>query len=237
MKMLPKGILFDLDDTIIAYSANSKTIWKEVCEEFSVENQKLEPESLHMTIKEVSNWYWDDPERHRIGRSDLNRARRVILEMVFERLGVDDIPLAHKIGETFQLRKEEGLYLFDGAIETLEYLVENNVVLAMMTNGETIKQREKIRRFDLEKYFTVILIEGEQGFGKPDERVFIKALEGMNLESDECWAVGDNLEWDVEGPQKMGIFGIWNDFRKSGLPENATVKPDRVINSISELIA
>jgi putative hydrolase of the HAD superfamily len=70
--MLPKGILFDLDDTIIAYSANSKAIWKEVCGEFSRENHKLEPESLYMTIKEVSSWYWYDPERHRIGRSDLN---------------------------------------------------------------------------------------------------------------------------------------------------------------------
>lgn len=234
--MLPKGILFDLDDTIIAYSANSKAIWKEVCGEFAVENNKLKPELLYRTVKEVSGWYWDDPERHRIGRSDLNRARRVILEMVFERLGVEDIPLAHKIGETFQLRKEEGLYLFDGAIKTLEYLVNDNVKLAMMTNGETEKQREKIRRFNLEKYFKVILIEGEQGFGKPDERVFLKALEGLNLGPDECWAVGDNLEWDVAGPQKMGIFGIWNDFRKSGLPEDSGVKPDRIINSIKELM-
>ncbi len=234
--MLPKGILFDLDDTIIAYSANSKAIWKEVCEEFARENDKLQPESLYMTIKEVSRWYWDDPERHRIGRSDLNRARRVILEMVFERLGVDDIPLAHKIGETFQIRKEEGLFLFEGAIETLEYLVEKSVKLALMTNGETVKQREKIRRFDLEKYFTITLIEGEQGFGKPDERVFIKALEGLKLGPDECWAVGDNLEWDVAGPQKMGIFGIWNDFRKSGLPLDSEVRPDRIINSIRELM-
>ncbi|MBN1904300.1 MAG: HAD family hydrolase [Deltaproteobacteria bacterium] len=234
--MLPKGILFDLDDTIIAYSANSKAIWKEVCGEFARENDKLKPESLYMTIKEVSGWYWDDPETHRIGRSDLNRARRVILEMVFERLGVDDISLAHKIGETFQLRKEEGLYLFDGAVETLDYLVKKSVKLALMTNGETIKQREKIRRFNLEKYFSVILIEGEQGFGKPDERVFIKALEGLDLSPIECWAAGDNLEWDVAGPQKIGIFGIWNDFRKRGLPEDSEIKPDRIVSSIRELI-
>ncbi|MBN2419121.1 MAG: HAD family hydrolase [Deltaproteobacteria bacterium] len=235
-KMFPRGILFDLDDTIIAYSANSKTIWKQVCEEFSAENDRLEPESLYLKIREVSNWYWDDPERHRTGRSDLNRARRVILEMVFNKLGVDDIPLAYKIGETFQKRKEEGLFLFEGAIETLEYLVENNVALAMMTNGETVKQREKIARFGLERYFRVILIEGEQGFGKPDDRVFKKAIEALDLGPGDCWAVGDNLEWDVEGPQRMGIFGIWNDFRKMGLPADSLVKPDRIINSIKELI-
>ena len=160
--MLPKGILFDLDDTIIAYSEISKPIWKQVCIEFSAENEKLEPGLLYDKIKEISQSYWSDPERHRIGRSDLNRTRRKIMEMVFEKLGVDDILLAHKIGETFQRRRDEEIYLFKGAKETVEYMHDNGVALAMMTNGEKEKQRAKIEKFDLERYFKVILIEGEQ---------------------------------------------------------------------------
>ncbi len=234
--MLPKGILFDLDDTILAYSEISKPIWKQVCGQYSKENEKLEPVLLYSTIKETSRWYWSDPERHRRGRSDLNRARREVMEMVFEKLGVDDILLAHKIGETFQRRRDDEICLFNGARETVEYMYENNVALAMMTNGEMIKQRAKIEKFDLEKFFRVILIEGEQGFGKPDERVYIKALEGLGLKPEECWAVGDNLEWDVGAPQKLGIFGIWNDYRAKGLPEDSSIVPDRIINSIQELI-
>ena len=234
--MLPKGILFDLDDTILAYSEISEPIWKQVCEKYSKENDRLEPELLYEKIKETSRWYWSDPERHRIGRSDLNRARREILEMVFEKLNVDNITLAHKIGETFQKRRDEEIQIFNGAKETIEYMYTNNVALAMMTNGEMEKQRAKIEKFNLEKYFKIILIEGEQGFGKPDERVYIKAMEGLGLKPDECWAVGDNLEFDVGGPQKLGIFSIWNDYRKKGLPENTTVVPDRIIYSIQELI-
>lgn len=234
--MLPKGILFDLDDTIIAYGGISVPIWKQVCKEFSGGNDRLEPVLLYDTIKDISSWYWSDPDRHRIGRSDLNRARRHIMEMVFEKLGVDDTPLAHKIGETFQRRREEEIYLFKDAKETLEYLHNNSVALALMTNGEMEKQRAKIDRFDLEKYFRIILIEGEQGFGKPDKRVYIKALEGLGLKPEDCWAVGDNLEWDVGGPQKLGIFGIWNDFSKKGLPGDSPIVPDRIINSIAELI-
>ena len=234
--MFPKGILFDLDDTIIAYGGISEPIWREVCDRFSPENDKLEPEILYKEIKAISRWYWSDSERHRIGRSDLNRARRYVLELVFEKLGVDDVTLAHKIGETFQRRREEELYLFDGARETVEYFYNNGVVLAMMTNGEKEKQREKIERFDLEKFFRIILIEGEQGFGKPDERVYKKALKGLGLNTDEVWAVGDSLEFDIEGPQKLGIFSIWNDFSKKGLPEGSKVIPDRIINSISELV-
>lgn len=234
--MLPKGILFDLDDTIIAYGGASKSIWKEVCIQSSSENDKLDPEQLYNTIIETSLWYWSNPERHRTGRSDLNRARRYVLELVFEKLGVDDIPLAHKIGETFQRRKEERLYLFEGARETVEYLYKNGVALAMMTNGEKEKQREKIERFDLEKFFRIILIEGEQGFGKPDQRVYKKALEGIGVNPEEAWAVGDSLEFDIEGPQKMGIFSIWNDWKEKGLPEDSRVIPDRIINSIQELV-
>lgn len=234
--MLPRGILFDLDDTIIAYGEISKPIWKEVLNRFSTEDDRLEPELLYRTVKEISRWYWSDPERHRAGRNDLNRARRKVMELVFEKLEVDNILLAHKIGDTFQKRREEELYLFKGAYETVEYLYNKNIRLALMTNGEKEKQRAKIEKFDLERFFSIILIEGELGFGKPDERVYIKALEGLGLEPEDVWAVGDNLEADIWGPQRLWIFSIWNDYRGKGLPENSPAVPDRIINSINELI-
>ncbi len=234
--MLPKGILFDLDDTILAYGRMAKPIWKEICNEFSQQNDRLEPVQLYGTVKEVSRWYWNDEKRHRRGRNDLDRARREVLELVFEKLKVDDIPLAHKIADTFEQRREQAYELFDGAVETLDYLRRNNTALALMTNGEESKQRAKINRFDLEKYFKVILVEGEQGFGKPDERVYKMAMEKMGLKPDECWAVGDNLTADIEGPQKLGIYSIWNDHTGRGLPEDTHVVPDRIINSIRELI-
>ena len=48
--------------------------------------------------------------------------------------------------------------------------------------------------------------------------------------------VGDNLEWDVEGAQAVGILGIWLDQHGNGLPESSTVTPDRVIRAISTLL-
>jgi putative hydrolase of the HAD superfamily len=48
--------------------------------------------------------------------------------------------------------------------------------------------------------------------------------------------VGDNLVWDVGAPQKLGIFGIWNDYRNKGLPPSSKIIPDRIITNISELV-
>jgi len=47
--------------------------------------------------------------------------------------------------------------------------------------------------------------------------------------------VGDNLSWDVEAPQQMGIKAIWIDRKGTGFPVGSTAAPHRVIRDISEL--
>ncbi|MFC1533637.1 HAD family hydrolase [Thermodesulfobacteriota bacterium] len=93
-----------------------------------------------------------------------------------------------------------------------------------------------MKRFRLDRFFKSILIEGELGFGKPEEAVYISAMNELGLGPGDVWSVGDNLEWDVFGPQKLGIFGIWNDYLKKGLPISSRIIPDRIIHNISGLI-
>jgi hypothetical protein len=47
---------------------------------------------------------------------------------------------------------------------------------------------------------------------------------------------GDNLEWEVDTPRRLGIYAIWMDVHGEGLPSGSTVKPDRVIRSLAELL-
>jgi len=107
--------------------------------------------------------------------------------------------------------------------------------LALLTNGSAQMQRSKIDRFALAGHFDTILIEGEVGFGKPDPRVYQRALELLGVAPGDTWMVGDNLEWDVAEPQRQGIYGIWIDVRGSGLPQGHPVRPDRIIRKLSEL--
>ncbi len=216
--MLPKGILIDLDDTILAYSVVAEPTWRRTCADFACRMDSINPEKLFQGIHKVSSWYWSDKERHKSGRRDLNRARRLIVTQAFQELGIDDLSLAHEIADAFSTQREKEVYIFEKAEKTLEYLTGQKILLALMTNGEAQKQRNKIRRFNLERFFNSILIEGEMGFGKPEEEVYKRAMKELGLTPEEVWAVGDNLEWDVGAPQKLGIFGIWNDFSRRGLP-------------------
>jgi putative hydrolase of the HAD superfamily len=123
------------------------------------------------------------------------------------------------------------------AIETVRWLRESGRRLALLTNGAGAAQRRKIARFELADLFDVILVEGELGFGKPDERVYRHALDALDVRPSEAWMVGDNLEWDVRAPQQLGLRGVWIDARGEGLPPESSVTPDHIVRSLTGIRA
>ncbi len=235
-KDLPKAILLDLDDTILADSVNAAHCWQVVCKNAAAELSGSQPQALLAEIDKARKWYWSDPGRHRRGRFDIVMAWQEIVDIALLRLKINSPELAQRIAEDHLAQRREMLRPFPGALETLGCLRERSVRLALVTNGSASFQRRKIERFGLASFFEVILIEGEFGAGKPDERVYRHILDRFDTLATETWMVGDNLEWDVAGPQRLGIFGIWLDHSGSGTPEPSMVKPDRIIRALAELV-
>jgi len=229
------GILFDLDDTLVAFDAVTNQSWREVCLEYSTANPGLDPETLFAAIRKVSDWYWSDPERHRIGRNNMPPARRRVVREAFLTMGLpgDD---ADAMAERYSTVRLENMYVLPGAQSTLDLLRSRGYRLGLLTNGDGETHRYKIDRFGLAKYFETILIEGELGFGKPDVRTYRLALSALGLKPEDACMVGDNLSWDVEAPQELGIRAIWIDRKGTGLPIGSAAAPHRVIKDISEVL-
>jgi putative hydrolase of the HAD superfamily len=226
---LPRAVLLDLDDTILDDSGRVDSCWEEACLGCDGDGRMLSE------IRTVRDWYWSDPDRHRLGRLDLETARRAIVRMALERLeSVNDV-LAAKIAARYTELRDLRVTLVPGAVETLTWLKSHGCRLALLTNGASAAQRMKIARFGLEMFFDRILIEGEVGFGKPDERVYRTALSEMDIAPDDAWMVGDNLQWDVEPAQKFGMRAIWVDVQGNGLPKTSSVRPDQIVRKLSEL--
>lgn len=73
--------------------------------------------------------------------------------------------------------------------------------------------------------------------GKPRKQFFWEAARMLNLEPGELAMVGDDLEADVRGARKAGLFGIavkTGKFREHIL-EQTKIKPDAILNSIADL--
>jgi putative hydrolase of the HAD superfamily len=182
-----------------------------------------------------------DPERHRVGRLQLLDARAVIVTDAFASLARAGHSLPGEIviggmAARYNSLREEQMYLFDGAHHVVDTFRAKGVRLALITNGAAAPQRAKVVRFDLTHRFHHIQIEGEHGFGKPEERAYRHALGALGVEAHETWMVGDNLEWEVIAPQRLGIHAIWHDPAAQGVPDGSTARPDRVIRSLHELL-
>ncbi len=234
--LLPQAILFDLDDTILDDSSSAESAWHLVCQQAAEQVDGLETEALLAAVSRVRRWFWSDAGRHRTGRLDLRAATRRIVLDALDSLGFADPGLAKTIAETYRDLREAAIRPFPGAIETLDQLRSAGVRTGLVTNGSRVAQRAKIERFDLEPRFDYILIEGEFGCGKPDERVYRAALDALGAQPDSAWMVGDNLEWDIAAPQRLGLRTVWVDAARTGLPAATTVQPDRVIHAIEELL-
>ena len=230
-----QALLVDLDDTIINYGGSAEPAWRAVCAWATNEVPGVEVDALFAAIDRVRRWYWSDPERHREGRADLRAASRRIAQQVLVEVGHDRPGLAQAMAERYRDLRDQSIHLIPGAVEALERLRARGVSLGLVTNGTGPDQRAKIERFDLTRHFNHILIEGEFGCGKPDTRVYQAAMDALRSRPAETWFVGDNLEWDVAAPQRLGLSAIWVDAARAGLPAGARVQPQRIIRSLAEL--
>ena len=240
MTELPRAMLIDMDDTILSAYGRPELAWNTIAAEFAGELGTLPPELVAAAILDFARKFWTDAEAE--WRLKLAEARREVVKGGFAALadaaGRPALPgeLAIRIADRFTAFREEQMFVFPGAHDAIDALKARGVKLALVTNGAAETQRAKIERFALAHRFDHIQIEGEHGFGKPEERAYLHAMAALGVTATDTWMVGDNLEWEVEVPQRLGIYAIWLDTHDMGLPAGSTIRPDRIIRSLDELL-
>jgi len=229
-------ILFDLDDTLMAFDIVSNKAWDKAVDEFiQYNNVNIEKNILLESINKTRKWYWADSERHKIGRENIINARREIVKLALENILNVEINVLNNLADNYSNIQENLWYLFDDVIETLQKIKNMNIKLGIITNGTSENQRKKLKRFDIEKYFDYIFIEGEIGYGKPDIKMYEHMLKITKIENEKIIMVGDNLIWDIEPPNKLGIYTIWINTKGLKL-EDYNIKPKNILNKISDII-
>jgi putative hydrolase of the HAD superfamily len=242
MMKLPTAILFDLDDTLLMAFGPSTSQWQRTIASFADRLGPIEATVAAAAIRVATDELWGDPGRHKYWRHRIGEARRKIVVDAFAALAASghEVPtqmVGDAMADAYNALHDEELAMFPDAHATLDALKERGVKLALITNGAAEPQRAKVVRFALEHRFDHIQIEGEHGFGKPEERAYTHAMEVLGVGPHETWMVGDNLEWEIVGPQRLGIHAIWHDGYGNGLPPGSPIKPDRIIRRLSELLS
>ncbi|MDZ7727829.1 MAG: HAD family hydrolase [Dehalococcoidia bacterium] len=231
--MTVSAVFFDMDDTLLDGFTAMEASWTLVCGEASPA-LGVDPEHLRKAIRREAMEFWKDEAKMEHWRIRLDDARTEIIRRALEAEGLDEAR-ADRMSHDYAAAHRENLLLFDDAIETLERLRDSGRRVGLLTNGPATMQRDKITRFELERHFDVIVVEGEFGHGKPHPEVFRHALESVGARPEEAWHIGDNLYADVGGARSAGLRAAWIHRERLKLEESTGVKPDAAIAHLHEI--
>jgi putative hydrolase of the HAD superfamily len=126
MRKLPKAILFDLDDTILAAFGHSEGQWRRVVAAFIEDLAPHPPDDVVAAIQAYSRHLWSDAARHKDWRPRIGAARRHIVSRAFAGLAgaagrtVPPSAVCDAMADRFNEIPDAELRMFPGAHETLD---------------------------------------------------------------------------------------------------------------------
>ena len=99
-------------------------------------------------------------------------------------------------------RRRLGLY--PHVREVLDVLRER-YRLALVTDAQSAYARGELHKVGLLDYFDPIVISGDHGYRKPDQRLFQFALDGMGVAAESALYVGNDMHRDIFGAREAGM--------------------------------
>ena len=118
-------------------------------------------------------------------------------------------------------------------IDFLTGLNGKKIPWGIVTNGAA-SQRGKCRAAGLEQIAPFIIVSGEVGYAKPDQRIFRDALSATGIEKPErVLFVGDNPVADIDGAKRFGMMAAW--IRKGRQYSSGLLPPDHTIDHVLEV--
>jgi len=147
------------------------------------------------------------------------RYRREAWSLALADQGVHDPALAEELGERYGTERRARHDRFADVAACLDELRDSHK-LALITNGASCLQREKLSTAGLSEYFDVVIVSAEFGIGKPDPSIFKHALDQLGVTAEWTTMVGDSLTRDVDGAIAAGLQTVWVNRSGSPRPED-----------------
>jgi putative hydrolase of the HAD superfamily len=114
--------------------------------------------------------------------------------------------------------------VFDDVVTALSEL-RGSYALALVTNGASCLQRDKLAASGLGDYFDAVVVSADLGVAKPDASVFTHARSQLRADREATTMVGDSLSRDVDGAIAAGLRAVWLNRSGRARPEG---RPDLV---------
>lgn len=239
MKPKLKGIFFDMGSTLIEFENSTWDVLNQRCaregHDFLKKRNLIEvgyDDFLDLLAKEF--------EKRRV------ESEKTLKEISFEDMAVSlfdylglnllDGNLSEFMNKYYQPVTDQ-ITLIEGAVETVRFFEEKKVKAGLISNT-IFPERfhlQELKRFGLAQFFDLVLFSSKVGYKKPHPKIFETALKGLDADPNSTVFVGDKLEEDIGGAQKVGMNAILKVKEKED--RTSSIVPDAEIRNLTELPA
>jgi putative hydrolase of the HAD superfamily len=133
-------------------------------------------------------------------------------------------------------RREQHFTLREGVFETLTALRDRSFHLGIVSNIDDDQLEHMVSLSKIEPYFDSILSSEYAQSCKPDLRIFTEAIRRADCAPNEAFFVGDSLQQDIPGANRMGMHSVLIWDRTDSDPPSKEGVPRSVIRRIPELL-
>jgi putative hydrolase of the HAD superfamily len=228
-------VCFDLDETLLDDNTSYELSVQRVSAGLTSTYADFDFTSLRERYHVLSQSYWQEvAEAVMNGSLSGEEVRLEGWRRALVACGCDRPEIAREALDEYSRHRLATYTLFDDVMEIIATL-RPRFKIAVITNGSSFTQREKLERTGLQARVDAVAISAEIGAAKPDPAIFRHIIHKLGIESQSAIHVGDNLDSDVAGAQAAGFrAAIWlNRYGFSRAAEQAM--PDLEITSLLEV--
>ena len=123
---------------------------------------------------------------------------------------------------------------FEEVREVLKELKNENLKLAILSNGTPALLNQLVKTNNLDNLFDDLFSIEEVGIYKPDSNVYDLPIRKYKLQKNEVAFLSANT-WDVSGGGNYGFNAVWVN-RNNGIFDNLDYRPKYEVKSLDDLI-
>ncbi len=222
-------LFFDLDHTLWDFETNAKETLQDVFTLNALSEKGIYDQAYFVERYCLHNdTLWKKYTEGKI-RPEQLRWKRMWLTLLDFKIANEE--LAKKMAGEFLERLPYKKNIFPYAKEVLEYLLQKNYRLHLITNGFDHIQNEKLKSSGLHHYFEEVITSETSNSLKPHAAIFEFALEKTGATKTESIMLGDNLDADIKGAMAAGMDTVFVNHLKI----QPTIQPTYIIHHLQEL--
>jgi len=207
----PKGILFDLGNTILTEISFDPIAGVDRLIALSDNPGTLEVKDIHEFVIQLYDGIKKDHEISRIEWPIF-----MLQKIVFQIFGIKSSLAPQEMEKEFWIASNR-TSLEPGIRDVLTTMSREDIPMGIISNsafsGETLLM--EVESYGIAQHFDFVISSSDYGIRKPHAALFFVGASRLSMSPGDIWFIGNSLSHDINGALGVGMGAVWYNREKN----------------------